>query len=75
MFGTTEVCNGSNVSRHRFREAPQAKDKALMPTFPSRSAKEMRTHQQQSPDPRIVEGRRGALGKAAEKGGLFSFPK
>jgi hypothetical protein len=43
-----------------------------MPTFPSRQDK-MRAHQKHSPDPRIVEGRRAALGKAAEGGGLFSF--
>lgn len=56
----------------RFQEAPRAKDKALMPTFPSRQDK-MRAHQQHSPDPRIVDARRAQLGRAAETGGLFSF--
>lgn len=45
-----------------------------MPTFPSRQDK-MRAHQQHSPDPRVVDGRRAQLTKAAEKGGLFNFPK
>lgn len=56
----------------RFQEAPRAKDKALMPTFPSRQDK-MRAHQKHSPDPRIVDARRAQLGRAAEAGGLFSF--
>ncbi len=45
-----------------------------MPTFPSRQDK-MRAHQQASPDPRIVDGRRAALSKAKDSGGIFSFPK
>ena len=61
---------------HRFMETPQAKDKALMPTFPSRT-EGMRSHQQKSPDPRVVETRRAELTKALNKkdGGLFSFGK
>ncbi len=61
------------IALRRFREAPQGKDRALMPTFPSRQDKMRQQSKQQSPDPRVVEARRGALGKAAEKGGLFKF--
>ena len=60
--------------RRRFKEHPRAKDKHLMPTFPTREEK-MRTHARTSPDPRVVETRKGALSQAAEVGGLFQPKK
>jgi len=57
-----------------FKEHPRAKDKHLMPTFPTREEK-MRTHARASPDPRIVDTRPSALSKAQEVGGLFKPKK
>lgn len=53
-----------------FKESPRARDKHMMPTFPTREAKHRsRSHVQTSPDPRIVESRRSALGRSMDQGG------
>lgn len=69
-----EVCNGMR-GPNRFKEQPRAKDKHLMPTFPTREEKKLtRAHVHTSPDPRVVESRRSALGKSMDQGGGLFVP-
>lgn len=57
-----------------FKEHPRAKDKHLMPTFPTREEKKLRTHLHTSPDPRVVDSRRAALGRVMDNGGGLFMP-
>ena len=59
----------------RFREHPQPKERALMPTFPSAgegTRHHKRPHHHPSPDPRLADPAQLLRARAAEVASVFS---